>query len=148
MNLKNLMVDTKSAWVDYPGLDGFSVHITNLSRERIVALRKNCMISKFERKSKMLIEELDEKKFISEFSKATIKNWKGLKLKYLEDLMLVDLGSNDPEQLLEYDTDNAELLLSNSGDFDRWLNDVVFDLENFRTERTTGPVESTGEIPE
>ena len=33
MDLKKLMVDTKSAWIDFPGLTGFSVEVVNLSRK-------------------------------------------------------------------------------------------------------------------
>ena len=32
MDLKSLLVDSKTAWVDFPGLDGFSVELANLSR--------------------------------------------------------------------------------------------------------------------
>ena len=81
---------------------------------------------------------LNEEKFIREFSEATIKDWKGLKLKYLEDLLLVDLGTNKPDTLLPYDADQAEILVQNSSEFDTWVNEVVFDLANFRrgAERT------------
>jgi hypothetical protein len=133
MSLKNLMVSTKDAWIDYPGLEGFSVHVVNLGREKIVALRKSCLEIKFDRKTKLQIEELNEKKFIAEFSAATIKNWKGLKYKYLEDLMLADISTVNEEEELPFSVEDAEILLSNSGDFDRWLNDAVFDLENFRS---------------
>ena len=146
MSLKNLMVDTKDAWIDYPGLEGFKVHVTNLGREKIVALRKSCIETKFDRKSKMPIEELNEKKFIAEFSKATIKDWKGLKYKYLEELMLCDISSVDEEDVLPFSIEDAEVLLSNSGDFDRWLNDQVFDLENFRSGGGKKAVGKTGEV--
>lgn len=146
MSLKNLMVDTKDAWIDYPGLDGFSVHVTNLGREKIVALRKNCIETKFDRKSKLPIEELNEKKFISEFSKATIKDWKGLKYKYLEELMLADISSVNEDDELPFSVEDAEILLSNSGDFDRWLNDSVFDLENFRSGGAKKSVAKTGTV--
>ena len=36
-------------------------------------------------------------KICIEFTKATVKNWRGLKLDYLEDLLLVDLKGQDPE---------------------------------------------------
>jgi heme-binding NEAT domain protein len=64
---------------------------------------------------------------------ATVKSWKGLKLKYLEDLVLVELGSNDPNKEMEYTIENAIVLVENSNEFDNWLNEVVFDLENFRS---------------
>lgn len=129
------MVDTKSAWVEYPGLRGFEVEIANISRQHLISLRKKCMITRFDRKTKAPIEELDEVKFVSEFTKATVKNWKGLKTSYLEDLLLVDLSDQDPDAEIPFSLDDAEALVSNSGDFDSWLNDNVFDLQNFRTVR-------------
>ena len=91
MKLTDLMVDTKSAWMDFPGCPGFQVEVANLARKELVALRKRCVSQKFDRKTRQMVEELDEDKFVVEFSKATIKGWKGLKLKYLEDLILVNL---------------------------------------------------------
>ena len=137
MDLKSLLVDSKTAWVDFPGLDGFEVELANLSRKELVALRKRCTTNKFDRKTRMFNEELDEQKFIVEFSGATIKGWKGLKLKYLEDLILVDLSGKDPESEMDYSQENAKVLVENSQEFDNWLNEVVFDLENFRSPEPT-----------
>jgi hypothetical protein len=135
MKLRELMVDTKSAWIDYPGCEGFQVEIANLSRKELINLRKKCIIQKFDRKTKAVTEELDEDKFVHEFTKATIKGWKGLKLRYLENLLLVDLSDADLEDELDYSQDEAELLLQNSSEFDSWINEVVFDLANFRSGR-------------
>ena len=146
MNLKNLMVDTKSAWIAYPGLDGFEVEVVNLGRERLVALRKSCVETRFDRKSRQAIDELNEKKFVRKFTDETVKNWRGLKLTYLETLMLVDISAEDPDKELPYDQENAELLVANSADFDTWLNEVVFDLELFRSKRDGGTVEAPGAV--
>jgi len=132
MKLQDLMVDSKSAWVSYPGCSGFEIEVANLSRKELIALRKRCVTTKFDRKTRQPEEILDEDKFVTEFTQATIKNWKGFKLKYLEDLLLVDLKDNDPEVELEYSQDQAEVLVQNSTEFDTWINDVVFDLDNFR----------------
>jgi len=146
MNLKNLMVDTKSAWVSYPGLEGFTVEVVNLGREKLVAMRKECTVQTFDRKTRMLRDQVDDKKFVREFTDASIKGWKGLKLRYLEDLMLVDISAEDPDKELPFSAENAELLVSNSADFDTWLNEVVFDLDNFRTAGTGAPVGEAGEV--
>ena len=137
MKLAELMVDTKTAWIEFPGCDGFEVELANLSRKELMNLRKKCIKTKFDRKTHQAVEELDEDKFVHEFTKATVKDWKGLKLKYLEELILVELGDNDPEAELVFDLENAESLVQNSTDFDNWINEVVFDLANFRgkTER-------------
>lgn len=127
------MVDTKSAWVDYPGLDGFQLEIANLSRPELMALRKRCMETRFDRKTRQPVEELNDKKFLSEFTKATIKGWRGLKMSHLEQLLLVDISDQDPDKEVPYSQEDAEDLVENSGDFDVWLNETVFDLDNFRT---------------
>ena len=133
MELKNLLVDSKTAWVEFPGLDSFEVELANLSRKELVNLRKKCTSNKFNRKTRGFEETLNDEKFVKEFTKATVKNWRGLKLKYLEDLVLVDLKGQDGEAMMEYTEANAHLLVENSSEFDNWLNEVVFDLENFRT---------------
>ena len=133
MDLKSLLVDSKTTWVEFPGLDGFEVELANLSRKELIALRKRCTQNKFNRKTRAFEESLDDDKFVQEFTDATVKKWKGLKLKYLEDLVLVELGSNDPNSLLPYTDENAQQLVENSNEFDNWLNEVVFDLENFRS---------------
>ncbi len=133
MDLKKLMVDTKAVWVEFPGLKGFEVEVVNLSRKELTGLRKKCTTTKFDRKTRQAVEDLDEEKFITEFSRSVIKNWKGLALEHLETLILVDIDGQDPKSELEFTTDNAETLVSSSTEFDTWLNEVVFDLDNFRT---------------
>jgi len=133
MELKSLLVDSKTTWVEFPGLDDFEVELANLSRKELIALRKRCTQNKFNRKTRAFEEVLDDDKFLEFFTKATVKGWRGLKLKYLEDLVLVELGSNDPDKEMEYTIENAIVLVENSNEFDNWLNEVVFDLENFRS---------------
>jgi len=134
MDLKSLLVDSKTAWVEFPGLEGFEVELANLSRKELINLRKKCTTNKFDRKTRMFNEELDETKFVKQFTEATVKGWKGLKLKYLEDLILVDLKGQNPDTVMDYSAENAQVLVENSSEFDNWLNEVVFDLENFRSE--------------
>ena len=133
MDLKKIMVDTKAVWVDFPGMSGFSVEVANLSRKELNGLRKRCTGQKFDRKTRAVVETLDEDKFVVEFSAAVLKNWKGLTMEHLEMLLLVDYGDVDSQQELPYTADNAETLVSSSTEFDNWLNEVVFDLDNFRS---------------
>tara|TARA_B100000282_G_C31359628_1_gene321687 strand:- start:51 stop:500 length:450 start_codon:yes stop_codon:yes gene_type:complete len=148
MELKSLLVDSKTTWVEFPGLDGFEVELANLSRKELVALRKKCIEQKFNRKTRAFEETLNDEKFVKEFSHATVKGWKGLKLKYLEDLVLVDLKGQDPEKELEWSEDNSISLVENSSEFDNWLNEVVFDLDNFRTIQQTEVTGQTGTVSE
>jgi len=141
MELKKLMIDTKSAWVDFPGLSGFSVEVANLSRKELTSLRKRCTTQKFDRKSRVAVDTLDEEKFVTEFTSSVIKDWKGLTLENLETLLLIDMEGKDPLEELEYTAENAEVLVNSSTEFDTWLNEVVFDLDNFRTKREAGITE-------
>ena len=91
MELKKLVGDSKAKWIDFSGLNGFSGEIANLSRKELTGIRKKCTTSKFNRKSRQIEEILDDEKFVSEFTRKTVKNWKGLTLAHLETLILVDV---------------------------------------------------------
>lgn len=144
MELKKLMVDVKTAWLDYPGMPGFEVEVANISRKELMKIRTNCLSQKMDRRSRQMIEHLDEEKFATEFAKASIKNWKGFKLEYGESLMLIDTEGKDLDSEIPYSEENAEVLLTCSSEFDNWLNEVVFDLENFRSNRKGHSVRKTG----
>jgi|TARA_R110000823_G_scaffold55439_4_gene135769 hypothetical protein len=133
MELKSLLLDSKTTWVEFPGLLGFEVELANLSRKELVSLRKKCTQNKFNRKTRQFEDELNDEKFVVEFTKATVKGWKGLQLGFLEDLLLVDLKGQDEKSEMEFSEENAQTLVENSSEFDNWLNEVVFDLENFRS---------------
>jgi len=38
MELKSLLVDSKTTWVEFPGLSGFEVELANLSRKELLNL--------------------------------------------------------------------------------------------------------------
>jgi hypothetical protein len=146
MDLKSLLVDSKTTWVEFPGLTGFEVELANLSRKELTSLRKKCTVNKFNRKTRQFEDELNDEKFITEFTKSTVQNWKGFKLEYLHDLLLVDLKDQNPETELEFSEENALQLVENSSEFDNWLNEVVFDLENFRSTEQGKNTEKTKTI--
>ena len=112
MELKKLMVDTKSIWIDFPGLENFQIEVSNLSRKELTGLRKRCTSNKFDRKSRQIVENLDEDKFVKEFAKATIQNWKGLTIAHLETLLLIDTDNQDPAAEVEYSEENGEILVN------------------------------------
>ena len=131
VSLASLMTSSKTVSCDFPGYVGMSVDICYLAREELVKLRKRCLSNKWDKKTHQLTEELDEEKFLIEYCKAVIKGWKGLKYQYLEELLLVDVASFDPDDELPYSKDNAELLMKNAASFDTWVTETVGDLENF-----------------
>ena len=60
MELKSLLLDSKTTWVEFPGLIGFEVELANLSRKELVNLRKKCTINKFNRKTRQFEDELND----------------------------------------------------------------------------------------
>lgn len=131
ISLASLMTSSKTVTVEFSGYNGMTVDLCYLAREELLKLRKKCVTTKFDKKTRQPEEILDEEKFLTEYVKAVIKDWSGLKFRYLEELLLVDVADLDPESELPYTQDNAELLMKNSNEFDTWVTETVGDLENF-----------------
>ena len=131
VSLASLMTPSKTVSVPYPGCEGMTINLCYLAREELVKLRKKCLTTKWNKKTRQPEEELDEDKFLVNYCDAVIKGWKGLKYSYLEELLLVDVSQFDPEDCLPHTKENAELLMKNAVDFDTWVTETVGDLENF-----------------
>ena len=131
ISLSSLMTPSKTVSIDFPGYSGMKVSLCYLGREELLKLRKRCVTTKFDKRTRQPEEVLDEEKFLVEYCKGVIKTWSGLKFSYLEELLLVDVSAYDSEDELPYTQDNAELLMKNSATFDSWVTDTVGDLENF-----------------
>jgi len=131
ISLASLMLPSKTVEMDYPGYPDLSVSLCFLSREENIKLRKVCLTNKYNKKSHVLEEELDEEKFLRQYASAVVKGWKGLKYKYLEEFLLVDVSNLDPDDELPYTTANAEMLMKNAQNFDSWVVEAASELENF-----------------
>jgi len=135
VSLASLMTPSKTVSIDFPGYTGLEVDLCYLAREELLKLRKKCVTTKFDKKTRQPEEILDEDKFLTEYCKAVIKGWKGLKFQYLEELLLVDISELDPNDTLPFTQENAELLMKNANDFDTWVTETVGDLENFTSNK-------------
>lgn len=131
ISLASLMTPSKTVTIEFSGYTGMTVDLCYLAREELLKLRKKCVTTKFNKKTRQPEEVLDEEKFLAEYVKSVIKGWSGLKYRYLEELLLVDVADLDPDDELPYTQDNAELLMKNSNEFDTWVTETVGDLENF-----------------
>lgn len=129
-SLKTLLVPSKTVEVDYPGLTGFKVKVSFLSREILVNVRKKATKTTF--KNRQAIEELNDDLFLQLYVKESVKGWTGLTLSHLEQLAPVDLTGQDPESELEYSEENALFLMKNSTNFDAFISETVTELGNFQ----------------
>ncbi len=135
ISLSSLLTPSKTVEIDYPEFEGFTVELTYLAREELLKLRNRTLKQKFNKKTRAFEETMDEELFLTEYVKAVIKGWKGLKYEYVSQLLLIDTTNVDLQDELRHTQENAELLMKNSGDFDTWVTEVVGDLENFTRDK-------------
>jgi len=133
-SLSDLLTPSKEATIEFPGYDGFNIKVTYLAREELLKLRKKSISTKINRRTRQPEEELNEEVFLKEYTKAVVKGWSGLKMKYLVQLIPVDEDKiSDMESELPFTLENALVMMENSNDFDAWLTETVGDLANFTT---------------
>lgn len=130
ISLKTLLVPSKEVEVEYPGMPGFKVNVSFLSRETLVNIRKKATKTSF--KNRQPQEELNDELFLQLYVQAAVKGWTGLKLSYLEELAPVDLSGQDKDAELEFTDENALFLMKSSANFDAFISEMVTDLGNFQ----------------
>jgi hypothetical protein len=130
ISLKTLLVPSKEVEVEYPGMPGFKVNVSFLSRETLVNIRKKATKTTF--KNRQPQEELNDELFLQLYVQAAVKGWSGLKLSYLEELAPVDLTGQDKDDELEFTDENALFLMKSSANFDAFISEIVTDLGNFQ----------------
>ena len=139
ISLQSLLTPSKTVEVDFPDKSGFKVKLAFLSREELVKLRKACVTTKFNKRTRQPEDELNEDLFLKNYVNSVVKGWTGLKYSYLNTLMLVDLaGVKDLDEELEFNEENALVMMRNSSEFDTFVTEVVGDLGNFTAYSSTG----------
>jgi len=130
-----MLVPSKEVSVEYPGMPGFNIQVSFLSRETLQTIRKKATKTTF--KNRQPVEELNDDLFLELYVKGSIKGWTGLKMRYLEQLAPVDVSDQDPESELEYSEENALYLMKSSVNFDAFISEQVTDLGNFSRSNTS-----------
>jgi hypothetical protein len=133
LSLKSMLVPSKTNVVEYPGMPGFEVTISFLSREILQSIRKKSTKTTF--KNRQPVEELNDELFLDLYVQNSIKGWKGLKMSYLEQLAPVEVSADQADTELEYTQDNALALMKASTSFDSFISEQVTDLGNFSTNK-------------
>lgn len=133
MELTSLLVKERTITAEYPDPDmkGFSVDIAYIAREELQNIRKKCLTTKFNKRTRQPEEIVDDKLFLKLYVEKIIRGWKGLKMSFLEDLLPVDISKVKPEDELEYTPENALALMENSIAFDSWITGLVSDITAF-----------------
>lgn len=129
ISLKSLVAPSKTVEVEYPGMPEFKIQLSFLSRDTLQKLRKKATKTTF--KNRQPVEELNDELFLELYVKSSVLGWSGLKLKYAEQLMPLDLGDQDPELEVDFSEEQALLLMKSSLNFDSFVSEKVTDLGNF-----------------
>jgi hypothetical protein len=132
--IKNLMVNEKVSTVEFPDIDGFTVDVCYVGRDRMMKIRNQALVYKFNKRTRQREEEVDNDKFLEAYAEAVIKGWSGLTVKKLGNLIPVDLSKMDPTEEVPYSAEDALVLLKNSTLFDQFITDTLNDFENFERE--------------
>ena len=131
MSLKNMIIQSKTAWIEYPGLHGFEVQLAYLTKDELMKIKDKSMNTKLNRKTRQMEEEIDSDLFQTLYIDAVLKDWKGLKYKFLNNLVPTDISGVDEEDELPFTHEDAKTLMDNSVDFDSFVSSSLEDLENF-----------------
>jgi putative N-acetylmannosamine-6-phosphate epimerase len=131
INLKDIAKETKTATLDYPGKKGFKVTVNLVTRTRASKIHKESLQVKMNDLG-VMEESINEDKFNNKFVSAAISGWEGLTGAHIKDMLPVDEDAIADEDTIEYTHDNAMMLVQQCGEFDKWLNEVVFKLRHFR----------------
>lgn len=138
-----MLLPEKKVTFEFPGCEGFNIDLCFLSRESNQVLLKKCQKTIIDPKTRQPREEFDEDLFLQLYTRAIVKGWTGLKLKYLKELVLIDVQEEDEEDELEYTESNALELMKNSAILDGWITDMLKDLANFTKSSSTKSVKKS-----
>lgn len=130
LSLKSILVSTKEVEVEYPGMEGFVLNLSFLSREELGKIRKKATKTEF--KNRQPVETLNDELFLQLYVDSCIKGWKGLKFEFLEQLAPVDVSGQKPDDFLGYSRENALYLMKASANFDTFVSETVTELANFQ----------------
>ena len=132
--IANLHAQETTVDVEFPEIDGFVISLAYLNRDDLMKIRNRSLSYKFNKRTRQREEEVDNDKFLEEYTKKAIKGWKGLYVKDLPQLLPIDMAGADPNELIGYNETEALELIKNSTVFDQFVTDAMQDYEQFTIE--------------
>ncbi len=120
--------------VEYQEIDGFVISLVYLNRDDLMKIRNRSLTYKFNKRTRQREEEIDNDKFLDEYTKKAIKGWKGLFVKDLPQLLPIDMTNADASEEITYNEVEALELIKNSTVFDQFITDAMQDYEQFTIE--------------
>ena len=146
-NLVGFVQKEKVVKFPYPDYPIFVVHLRYTGKTQLQEMVKDCTEERFNGRLGKMVEEVNELKFKKLIANKVISNWEGLTIGILKNFILMNedqlkaAGLTD-ESLVEASFENKMMLLDNSLEFDRWVNDVIHDIKRFRDEELAKEVDN------
>lgn len=146
-NLLSFVQKDKVVKFDYPELPKFLVSLRYTGKTQLHEMVKECTEDRLDMRTMKKVEEVNELKFKKLIANKVIVDWEGLDIGMLKSLILLNseaikaAGMTD-ESPVEASFENKMMLLDNSLEFDRWINDIIHDIKRFRDEETAKEVEN------
>jgi len=132
MDLRNYVAENAQEleiWAEFKGVPVL------LKYEDRVAFNRNverCKKKSWKRHQQ--VEELSDPKVIR-YLATLVRDWKGLTLGRLAELMAIDVAPDDAGKPVPCTDDNKIVLLEKAYDFDGFVMDTVTDIQAFRAEK-------------
>jgi hypothetical protein len=140
--IKNLMISDKIIEVEFPDSNGFFVNLAYLSRDKLVKIRNRSLVVKFNKRSRQREEEVDNEKFLEEYSREVIKGWRGLTIRELARIMPIETAGSNLDKEVPYTEEDALALLQGSPIFDQFVTDCMNDFELFEREKSDAQIKN------
>lgn len=136
------MINDKIIEVEFPDSDNFYVSLAYLSREKLVKIRNRSLVIKFNKRSRQREEEVDNDKFLEEYSREVVKGWRGLTIRELARIMPIETAGANLDQEVPYTEEDALALLQGSPIFDQFVTDCMNDFEIFERDKADEQVKN------
>ena len=146
-NLVSFVKKDKIVKFSYPDFPQFLVHLRYTGKTQLQDMVKECTVTRFDMKARKDVENIDEVKFKKLIATKVIVGWDGLTIDVLKNIVLLDeeaiaAAGMTKDSLVEASFENKMMLLDNSMEFDRWVNDIIHDIKKFRDEEHAKEVEN------
>lgn len=129
------MINDKIVDVEFPDSNGFFISLAYLSREKLLKIRNRSLVVKFNKRTRQRDEEVDNDKFLEEYSREVIRGWRGLTLRELARIMPIETTGANMDEVISYSEEDALELLRNAPSFDQFITDCMNDFEIFERDK-------------
>lgn len=146
-NLVSFVKKDKIVKFSYPDFPQFLVHLRYTGKTQLHDMVKECTEERLDMRTMKKVEEINELKFKKLIATKVIVGWDCLTIDVLKNIVLLDeeaitAAGMTNDSIVEASFENKMMLLDNSIEFDRWVNDIIHDIKKFRDDEHAKEVEN------